>query len=308
VSPAGVVTAAGGLVATTGGLTVSAGTAALQAITGTTLSLSGALTMTAAASQLIPGATSFAVRNPGNTQDNLLVSTAGALTVAAGLAVNAGGAVLKRDGTSFANPTLVLDTTGANQDAVLRLMHNGTKKWSQYNSFVSDNLRWGNASDATLMELTQAGNLTVTGKALGVAPAARVFHNGNQSIANNTVTALAFNSERFDNDAIHDTVTNNGRLVCKTAGTYLITGCVEWDPNTTGGRQLTVRLNGTTAVVAQEGGAAGSLNPQQSVTTVYALAVNDFVELLVRQTSGGALNVIASGNYSPEFSIAYLGT
>ena len=36
-------------------------------------------------------------------------------------------------------------------------------------------------------------------------PGARVYHNANQSISNTTVTALAFNSERWDTDTIHDT-------------------------------------------------------------------------------------------------------
>jgi hypothetical protein len=39
----------------------------------------------------------------------------------------------------------------------------------------------------------------------------------------------------------------------------------------------------------------------QVVTALYDLAVNDYVELHVRQNSGISLNVAASSNYSPEF-------
>jgi hypothetical protein len=40
------------------------------------------------------------------------------------------------------------------------------------------------------------------------------------------------------------------------------------------------------------------------VATRYPLVVNDYVEAVVRQTSGGALNVLALGNQSPEFMMA----
>jgi len=52
-------------------LTVSSGGATISA---------GDLTMGAAASRLIPGATSFAVRNTANSQDNLLIANAGDVT------------------------------------------------------------------------------------------------------------------------------------------------------------------------------------------------------------------------------------
>ena len=41
--------------------------------------------------------------------------------------------------------------------------------------------------------------------------------------------------------------------------------------------------------------------------TLYELAVNDYVELVVYQSSGGALNVVSSGNHSPEFMMVYQG-
>lgn len=136
----------------------------------------------------------------------------------------------------------------------------------------------------------------------GVAPRARVYHNAAQSITNNAVTALAFNSERFDNDGIHDTTTNTGRLTCKTAGVYAIGGHVNWANNATGLRLISIRLNGTTLLATQGANAVTTGNSQdQSVVTLGSLALNDYMELMVYQSSGGALNVQAAGNYSPEF-------
>jgi hypothetical protein len=58
------------------------------------IGMSGTLTMTATASKVVPGATSFAIRNHADSADNLLVSDAGALTVRNGFTVTAGGTSL----------------------------------------------------------------------------------------------------------------------------------------------------------------------------------------------------------------------
>jgi hypothetical protein len=47
----------------------------------TALSISGALTLTAAVSKLVPGATSFSIRNHADAADNLLIADSGAITV-----------------------------------------------------------------------------------------------------------------------------------------------------------------------------------------------------------------------------------
>jgi len=138
--------------------------------------------------------------------------------------------------------------------------------------------------------------------------AARVFHNAAQSITNNTATALAFNSERYDQEnntasTIHDTVTNNSRLTCRTAGVYEIKGCIEFAGNSTGDRAISIRLNGTTVIGTDYRAVPASGVGRISVSSAYALAVNDYVELLAFQTSGGSLNVNSTGNYSPEFSM-----
>jgi hypothetical protein len=130
-------------------------------------------------------------------------------------------------------------------------------------------------------------------------PAARVYHNANQSIATGTETTLAFNSERFDNDTIHDTSSNNSRLTCKTAGKYLISAQVQWEAGGTSRRILYLRLNGTTKIATKR--FAAFEESENDITTLYDLAVNDYVEVRVRQETGGALNVTVTDAYSPEF-------
>jgi hypothetical protein len=131
--------------------------------------------------------------------------------------------------------------------------------------------------------------------------AARAMHNTSQAITTATLTALALNSERFDNDAIHDTATNNSRLTCKTAGKYQISGSIEWASNATGERHCYIRLNGATSISAIVSPAVATNVTAMSITTIYDLAVNDYVELAVYQTSGGNLNINSVGNSSPEF-------
>ena len=156
-----------------------------------------------------------------------------------------------------------------------------------------------NAMDAGIFEAMQQ-------------PAVRVTHNATQSITSGVATALAFNTERFDQaggsaSTMHDTVTNNSRLTAIYAGVYQISGTIQYaaSPQIT---NLSIRVNGTTTI-ARHGYVAGTALDvrYQHISTLYALAVNDYVELIAAQTSGGAVNVSSVGNESPEFMMVRVG-
>jgi len=149
-------------------------------------------------------------------------------------------------------------------------------------------------------------NNSVTAQKFAPLPACRVYNNVALSIPNATGVALTFNSERYDSDGMHDTVTNNNRITCKTAGVYVITTNVEFVANGTGNRQLYIRLNGSTVIGYVTDVPSGSVAHIANLTVPYALVVNDYLEVLVAQTSGAALNVSASGNYSPEFAATWI--
>lgn len=138
---------------------------------------------------------------------------------------------------------------------------------------------------------------------------ARVYHNANQSIPTATWTILAFNSERYDTDTIHNTVTNNSRLTCKTAGKYLITGQVGIAANATGIRSALIKLNGSElfylAAILENTSSAYSW--AGNVSTIYDLAVGDYVELQVYQDSGSTLNAEVSAVRYPEFMMQRIG-
>lgn len=136
---------------------------------------------------------------------------------------------------------------------------------------------------------------------------ARVYHNTNQSIPNLTLTTLAFNSEKFDSDNIHDPVTNNSRLTCRTAGTYLISFNGRWETNATGQRWLVLFWNATRyiAMSTLDVGIPGNFATEMS--TIYTLAINDFLQVQVWQDSGGALDIRFVAEYTPNFMMQRIG-
>lgn len=129
----------------------------------------------------------------------------------------------------------------------------------------------------------------------------RVYGSANQSIPNATVTALSFNTERYDTDVMHDNSTNPTRMTCKTAGTYSIKATLSFATNATGWRAVYVRINGTNYVAASRSLSVGGVDALLiTIATDYVLAVNDYVEIMVEQNSSGALNVVTVGNSSYE--------
>jgi hypothetical protein len=141
---------------------------------------------------------------------------------------------------------------------------------------------------------------------LATVPAAKVYHNANQTINNNAATALAFNSERFDTDTIHDPAANT-RLTCKTAGRYLITAMCRFAENATGIRELSIRLNGGTFIADDVRMATSGNVTALMVSCVWDMAVNDYVEAIAYQNSTVGLDVVFGNAYSPEFSMVRVG-
>lgn len=137
---------------------------------------------------------------------------------------------------------------------------------------------------------------------LSSPPRVRVYNSANISIPNGTLTALTFNSERFDSDTMHSTAANTGRITFTTAGGYDV-GCgVAFAANATGQRDCSIRLNGTTPIAYDARAAApATVDTVFCISTFYEFAAGDFIEVYVFQNSGAALNVRASGNISPEF-------
>lgn len=133
----------------------------------------------------------------------------------------------------------------------------------------------------------------------------RAYHSASQAISSGTGwSALALNSERFDDDGMHDPSTNNSRLTAATAGYYLVNANLEWALSGVSYRELALRENGATIWAAQHhaGAEQANVEPTIALMTLLHLDVNDYVEAVVRHEVGADQNVLASGSYSPELS------
>ena len=141
-------------------------------------------------------------------------------------------------------------------------------------------------------------------------PACRVFHNAAQSVTDNSQLILAFNSERYDTDSMHSTVTNNSRITINTAGLYVVTAHVEFGAGTYDFASVAIRLNGATFIAIHDApSTSGIYGNSRSVSTVYKFGANDYVEVRVFQDNAAAAarNVNVAGNYSPEFAATWIG-
>jgi hypothetical protein len=132
----------------------------------------------------------------------------------------------------------------------------------------------------------------------------RVFHTAVQAIANATNVILAFDSEFFDTNAIHDNSTNNSRLTCKTAGVYFVQAAIEYVSNSTGLRFLNLLVNGADMFTADVTDTATGTAHSMSIAGIIKLGVDDYIEVRVRQTSGGSLNLAADLLMTPTFGMA----
>lgn len=145
----------------------------------------------------------------------------------------------------------------------------------------------------------------VTPPAIGTGYHARVT-GAAQSIANSMPAAITFNATRWDTNTFF-AVANPTRLTFNKAGTYLIGFNVGFAQNGTGERLAWIRLNGTTNI----GGSLRFASNPNGFTVLngaitWQFNVGDYIELLVEQSSGGALSVNATGDDSPEFFASFL--
>jgi len=123
-------------------------------------------------------------------------------------------------------------------------------------------------------------------------PTCSAFNNTTQTIATGSTTVLTANSERWDNDAMHSTVTNTSRITIVTEGRYLVGSTVQFDAHATGVRGVDFLVNGATAYPA-----SGSTKVDSGVAEVLTslrfidLNATDYVETRAVQTSGTNLGV-----------------
>lgn len=130
-----------------------------------------------------------------------------------------------------------------------------------------------------------------------------------QSLAvSGTDYALTFNVEEVDRDNGHSTTTNTNRYTAQTAGYYYFDAKASFTGNATGTRSARFRKNGTNI---QDSGMITpyALNTNACVLPLYTfvyLAVGDYVEIILNQSSGGALNTSVASPYQSNMTVIWV--
>ena len=123
-----------------------------------------------------------------------------------------------------------------------------------------------------------------------------------------TLYAIPLNAEEFDSHSQHDNSTNPERFTCVKAGTYLVTGQVTFAANATGNRDALLRVNGTNYVGQNRYVAMASGSTSVPVFAMVKLAVDDYVELIGRQYSGGSLTLYYANELSNHMKMIRLSS
>ena len=136
---------------------------------------------------------------------------------------------------------------------------------------------------------------------------ARVYNSSDISCSSGAWTSLTFDTEKWDTDSIHNTVSSTGRLTCNTAGVYLITCGILVDAGSTWNIALRIRhtpSGGSAVTIAAH--IKRSHTHYWDVSTAYQLAVGDYVTVEHYQDSGVSKNARRGGDYSVEFGMHLL--
>jgi len=153
-------------------------------------------------------------------------------------------------------------------------------------------------------EVVRASDVAVQG--------CRVTRTAVQSITDATVTAVNFDAEDFDYDAMHDTVTNNTRITFNTAGIYVVGFNGLFAAANDYVRCFAIlRLNGVTEIArGAQVSTSTAVNPQIEVSTVYEFAATDYLEAQVFQdnSAAAARNLELTADRSPIFYAARIGS
>lgn len=135
-------------------------------------------------------------------------------------------------------------------------------------------------------------------------PSVRIRRSTSQSIPDTAETVITgLNVESTDLNQMHDTAVNDSRITFQVPGYYRIAATVLWEPQATpvGFRRLFIRKNGEAANIASAliKDAHSTLAHPQYASTTFRFQYGDYIEMVVAQNSGGALDAtggVENGN------------
>lgn len=150
--------------------------------------------------------------------------------------------------------------------------------------------------DKTAASATLAGTGTAFTTELSVG---QVISVPGTAAEKRVVTAIASNTSLTVNAAFANTATGqtgtrlNTAVVFRQPGFYALAAGAYWASSATGYRRVGFILNDTTEIGQDSANSIGALAMGQTASIAYKFSQWDFVEVRVRQTSGGALDLTA---------------
>lgn len=151
----------------------------------------------------------------------------------------------------------------------------------------------GNAATATQASTVVNNGVTaaaiangaVTPAKLAAQPKAQATRTTNQTIPNNSETAISFDSTSFDTDGIFSNIMPT-KLTCNTAGVYLILAHANFSAG--GTKIINLKVNGNYIA------GCATTESALSVSTALILQPGDFVETTIFQFSGASFDILSS--------------
>lgn len=124
---------------------------------------------------------------------------------------------------------------------------------------------------------------------LAAPPTAKMTLVAAQSLTNNTVQGVLFDTNEFDTDGMVDLV--NDRLIIQTPGLYLLQAMMTFSGNATGARTMYMTINGSVKNADYRATLGSAFSTIANVGGLHRLAAGDLITLQAFQNSGGSLAV-----------------
>jgi len=130
----------------------------------------------------------------------------------------------------------------------------------------------------------------------------RIYSIPNISIPTHTPVVLPFDVERWDDENLHTTAAPT-KIVINKPGKYIINANVAFSASTTGYRTVDIRLNGIMPIASDTRVPTPVGSTVVNLSTAYKLTDGDYLEVVVYQTEGASINILAQNNNSLEFGV-----
>ncbi len=140
----------------------------------------------------------------------------------------------------------------------------------------------------------------------GVTDGAVITRSTAQAIASLAYTPISFDTIVTDNGGLYSGA-NPTRLTAQVEGFYIISGECWFQTNATGRRVADLIVNGVTRIARNEEATTPLELHTISISTTYYLAIGDYVELFVYQTSTVSLNIISGAPLTIIPSLSLVG-